>query len=280
MPGRDPLIIGSKENLVAKKKMNKQIKEALSTLHLHPCYIVNLYQQGHVDAEQFYQVIKMIYPNKHPAEQDNENDVNFNQMPYMLSQEAERVNYLIISIVQMILDKEFKGKNIDDINLVGPDCHLIGRLFKYVFKSQPTNIDTICCIVCQLVNQFAALMNNEKEETGAVQGNDEDVSKSKFKFMKRDALDNEVDMNLYFEILRDLITDLRSNKIMSNAQQQLFSQRKPVSDYIKKNGQFQYSSLRFSAEVSVLLEMIKNELKKTTSKNKSELDRKIEKKLF
>ena len=56
--------------------------------------------------------------------------------------------------------------------------------------------------------------------------------------MKRDALDNEADMNLYFEILRDLITDLRSNKIMSNAQQQLFSQRKPVSDYIKKNGQF------------------------------------------
>ena len=35
----------------------------------------------------------------------------------------------------MILEKELKDKNIDDIELVGPDCHLIGRLFKYVFKS-------------------------------------------------------------------------------------------------------------------------------------------------
>jgi hypothetical protein len=117
----------------------------------------------------------MIYPNKHPAELNNENDVNFNWMPYQLSQETERVNYLIISIVQMILEMEFKGKNIDDIDLVGPDCHLIGRLFKYVFKSQPTNIDTICCIVCHLVNQLAAMMLNDKEETGAIPGNEEDV---------------------------------------------------------------------------------------------------------
>ncbi len=60
----------------------------------------------------------------------------------------------------------------------------------------------------------------------------------------------------------------------------MFSQRKPVSDILKANSSFQYSSLRFSSEVSLLLEMIKSELKNTTSKNKAELDKKIQKKLF
>lgn len=77
----------------------------------------------------------MIFPNRHPAEQKNMCDENFNHMDYMLSQETERVNYLIISIVQMILPTEFEGKSIDEIDLVGEDCHIIGRLFKYVFKS-------------------------------------------------------------------------------------------------------------------------------------------------
>lgn len=53
-----------------------------------------------------------------------------------------------------------------------------------------------------------------------------------------------------------------------------------MSDILKSTPSFQYSSLRFSSEVSLLLEMIKSELKNTTSKNKAELDKKIQKKLL
>ena len=100
----------------------------------------------------------------------------------------------------MILPSELEGKSIAEVDLVGKNCELIGRLFKYVFKSQPTNICSICSIVAQFANIIAIRLDGEKEEAGE-SGEKQNVNK----FFEKKALENEDYMKKYVEELRGLI---------------------------------------------------------------------------
>lgn len=63
----------------------KQLKEALTILQIHPCYLIKLYQHKLVPNLEFYKLIKEIY-----------------------SYQNERTNYLLMSVIQGIIDTELK----------------------------------------------------------------------------------------------------------------------------------------------------------------------------
>ena len=68
--------------------------------------------------------------------------------------EKERVNMLLLSLIQQILDKELsKYRKLSEVDFTSPNS-LIRKLFMRIMKSQETNIDTICCIVAHMMNQF------------------------------------------------------------------------------------------------------------------------------
>ena len=74
----------------------------------------------------------------------------------LVSQEKERVNLLLISLIQQILATELKHNQwecIDHVDFTRPDS-LVRKLFTRIMKSQETNVDTICCIVAHMMNSF------------------------------------------------------------------------------------------------------------------------------
>lgn len=72
----------------------------------------------------------------------------------MVSSEVERVNFLLLSVVKEIIPNEFKKfKNLDEVDLLSDQC-LIGKVFKYIFKSQNTNVDSISCFVSHILNSM------------------------------------------------------------------------------------------------------------------------------
>ena len=70
-PSRDYLTIGSPKDIKRYTLIHKKIQNILTVIHIHPCYIYKLYKNPEfsLTADDFYKFIKMIYPNKHPAEQ-------------------------------------------------------------------------------------------------------------------------------------------------------------------------------------------------------------------
>jgi len=44
---------------------------------------------------------------------------------------------------------------LDDVQLFSKESKMISSyIFRRIFKSQQTNIDTICCIVCHIINNI------------------------------------------------------------------------------------------------------------------------------
>ena len=62
----------------------------------------------------------------------------------------------MISFIKQIINHELgKFKDLKKVDFHRDDS-LIGKLFYRVFKSQEKNMDTICCILAELMNQFIA----------------------------------------------------------------------------------------------------------------------------
>lgn len=126
-------------------------------------------------------MLKVIYPNKKvEAEEDDlleykkEDDLpeykkydaqlvleKIDQQRYMVSSEVERVNFLLLSVIKEIIPNEFKKfKSLDEVDLLSDQC-LIGKLFKYIFKSQNTNVDSISCFVAHILNSMMTDISSE-----------------------------------------------------------------------------------------------------------------------
>ena len=72
----------------------------------------------------------------------------------LVSQEKERVNLLLISLIQRILSTELEQyQDLKDVDFTGENS-LVRKLFTRIMKSQETNVDTICCIVAHMMNSF------------------------------------------------------------------------------------------------------------------------------
>ena len=108
-------------------------------MQVHACYLIRLYRAGHISSSFFYDILKVIFPNR-LLDSD------------MISSEAERVNYLLITVLKGIIDKEFERyDDITQVDLLAEDS-LVGRIFKYIFRSQPVNIDSVASVVAHLLN--------------------------------------------------------------------------------------------------------------------------------
>ena len=75
---------------------------------------------------------------------------------------------MLISVFEQVLPHELKQcrqrveeaaqhdeNNDEPPYIFGPNCKLISiYIFRRIFKSQQTNIDTICCFVCHIINHI------------------------------------------------------------------------------------------------------------------------------
>ena len=90
-------------------------------------------------------------------------------------QEKKRLNYLLLSgfekILAVELDQMPKSKaepnNEGEVPfLFGKDCEMTFMvIFKHIFESNGTNIDTICSICCHIVNQILTQFTQSSQGT-------------------------------------------------------------------------------------------------------------------
>lgn len=130
----------------------KRLQSALRLLQLHPCYIIKMLrlEEDVFPFEQKKRVVKQLFTSNKRSTQ-------------------QRLNYLLISVFEQVLPYELeqclrqnKQRLLEEHDgddelpyLFGPDCKLISiYIFRRIFKSQQTNIDTICCFVCHIINHI------------------------------------------------------------------------------------------------------------------------------
>ena len=90
-----------------------------------------------------------------------------------------RLNYLLLSIYEGLLERELaQFASLEEVELCagqegegakkggGEDYKELMStfIFQFIFDSQPTNIDTICCIVCHFINYIQATFQNSQGE--------------------------------------------------------------------------------------------------------------------
>ena len=92
--------------------------------------------------------------------------LNFEQKKMLVKQlftstsesETSRLNYLLISSFEKIFTHELKAlklKQDDSPFYFDEDCTMISiYIFQVIFESNQTNMDTICCIACHIINKI------------------------------------------------------------------------------------------------------------------------------
>lgn len=141
---------GSSPEFIKDKKHYQRI---FTLLQVHPCYMVKILRSGKFTLEDRKLLLKQLYTS--------------NKRTGIL-----RNNYLLISIFEMMLpeelpqaleqvdltyneEEEAKKEKKDQKADAGPKTEMIcSYIFKLIFESQQTNIDTICCIACHIINQI------------------------------------------------------------------------------------------------------------------------------
>jgi len=95
--------------LIQKKK---QIKEFLTIIHAHPCYLISIYKNNLVQPVELSKIVKEIY--------SNQND---------------RINFLLLALCERALEHEISSAtNIEDIDFLKPTS-VFGKTFRYIFKN-------------------------------------------------------------------------------------------------------------------------------------------------
>ena len=121
------------------------------TIHIHPCYLIRLFKSG-IDTEDFYDYIKMLFPNK--CMQNMDPAARQKRLPDILqvdqltgqkrrlqfdlslvSIEKERVNFILINLLKGCIKKDFeKYEKIEQVKFTAPES-LVGRIFYKVMCS-------------------------------------------------------------------------------------------------------------------------------------------------
>ena len=150
-------------------KDKKHYQKIFTLLQVHPCYMVRILKSGKIpDLQDRKLLLKQLYTsNKRTG--------------------TLRNNYLLISIFELMLPEELpqaleegdltfneeeekKKEKKDQKAEAGQKTEMIcSYIFKLIFESQQTNIDTICCIACHIINQIMSQFSQS-------QGNQVDTS--------------------------------------------------------------------------------------------------------
>ena len=81
-----------------------------------------------------------------------------------------RVNFQLLSIMKKILPVELHNKKLTEIDFLSSES-LTGKIFKYIFKSQSINLDSIGTFVAHLINCMS--IDFKEENTEDVTNDDE-----------------------------------------------------------------------------------------------------------
>lgn len=63
-PSRDPMVTGTASKIELNETLRKSCSKAMEALHLHPCYLINLFSQRAIEPDEFYRYLKEIYNNR------------------------------------------------------------------------------------------------------------------------------------------------------------------------------------------------------------------------
>ena len=86
------------ENIQENKTTKKMIKSAFLMLHVHPCYLINLYKSRKVDSDTFSKILMGVYPNKFLSSKNTTDPSSLNGNEFLISAEAERVNFMLLIV--------------------------------------------------------------------------------------------------------------------------------------------------------------------------------------
>lgn len=185
----------------------------------------------------------------------------------MVSREQERVNFLVISFVQKIVAEELKNvASIEKVDFLSNES-VVGRLFYRVFKSQEKNVDTVCSILAHLMNKFISKLQEGSEFDAA-----KDAARAGAAAGKKAKQQSESDEHsagatkMYSEFLEKLVGSILGNEVLTAANMNF--QLKQVWKDQAEAGGGKIQSLRFSAEIAILIEIIQDALNELRGRKK------------
>ena len=146
-----------------------------------------------------------------------------------------------------------------------------------IMKSQETNIDTICCIVAHMMNQFLQYLQVD-DSAGADKGDGQDKGK-KGKAMQSTNLGPQSDLPSLtdFALVKDLVEKILQDKILDpNNRNNIFFQHKGMTP---KEAE-ETPSLRLSVEVGLLIEILTTKLQNIEEKKHSNVEDMINQKIL
>ena len=121
------------------KKNKKDIQNVFMYLQLHPCYLEKVLTQNFIDFEQKQLLIDSLFTSTSESE-------------------TSRLNYLLISCFEKVFThdlRSLKSRGDEPAFYFEEDCKMISvHIFKVIFDSNQTNLDTICCIACHIINKI------------------------------------------------------------------------------------------------------------------------------
>ena len=107
-------------------------------------------------------MVKLVYRNRFQTDQGFAKQEIAANGSQPVSSESEKVNFLLICLVKSIIAEEFgKFADLSEVCLVEDSC-VVGKIFKYIFKSQSTNIGVISRLVAHTINFALKIFKQNK----------------------------------------------------------------------------------------------------------------------
>ena len=191
------------------------ISMVFSYLQLHPCYIVNILKFGGLDYEAQTVLLKTLYTSNKKTDTVRLNflliSVFEKMLPYELGKKSLRTT-------QVDVEKDMTPEFIDLFSEKQDPPMISTFIFRFIFQSQYTNIDTVCCILCHMVNtiitQFAQNSSGESGEDATLDVADEcggDSKDGKKGGGGGGAADKKKKVNQLVEFLKIQLETIRDN---------------------------------------------------------------------
>lgn len=176
---------------------------------------------------------------------------------------------LLISFIKNIIKQEISdATTLDKIDFLADDS-LIGRLFYRILKSQEKNVDTICSILAHLMNKFIQKLTESNDYEAPKKDSNGRGGKDDGKNQADNANDEYSPQNtqMYISQLKELVDNIMENQVLT--QQNTNFKLKKVwtrdEDDRNNNSSVTILSMRFSSEISILIEIIFTELHQKAS---------------
>ena len=118
-----------------RKRFKEPLQKILNILHIHPCFILKMYESEAFRNDELLAYLKNLFPTKvYPNQQIGPNQPKLDSA-VMISREQERVNLNLISFLGLVIKKEIGSKkSLKQVDFLSDDS-IIGKLFYRILKS-------------------------------------------------------------------------------------------------------------------------------------------------